>query len=83
LIEHVLGHILFDEVVQGPRVLEPGCAVTDYLTIANWLAGNSKAAGTNFHAVFQTANSGYERVTKANSPTERTNTAAGPKCPNL
>jgi 60 kDa SS-A/Ro ribonucleoprotein len=32
------------------------------LTIANWLASNSKAAGTNFHAVFQTANRAYERI---------------------
>lgn len=32
------------------------------LTIAKWLAGNSKAAGTNFHAIFQTANRAYERV---------------------
>ena len=32
------------------------------LTIANWLARNSKAAGTNFHAVFQTANRAYERI---------------------
>jgi len=32
------------------------------LTIAKWLAGNSKAAGTNFHAVFQTANQAYERI---------------------
>jgi len=32
------------------------------LTIADWLARNSKAAGTNFHAVFQTANRAYERI---------------------
>jgi len=32
------------------------------LTIANWLARNSKAAGTNFHAVFQAANRAYERI---------------------
>jgi len=32
------------------------------LTIANWLASNSKAAGTNFHAVFQAANRAYERI---------------------
>jgi len=32
------------------------------LTIANWLAGNSKSAGTSFHAIFQTANRGYERI---------------------
>jgi hypothetical protein len=32
------------------------------LTIANWLAENSKSAGTNFHAVFQTANCRYERI---------------------
>lgn len=32
------------------------------LTVANWLAGSSKAAGTNFHAVFQTANRAYERI---------------------
>lgn len=32
------------------------------LTIADWMARNSKAAGTNFHAVFQTANHAYERI---------------------
>jgi 60 kDa SS-A/Ro ribonucleoprotein len=32
------------------------------LTVADWLARNSKAAGTNFHAVFQTANRAYERI---------------------
>lgn len=32
------------------------------LTIAKWLAGNSKAAGTNFHAIFQTANRAYDRI---------------------
>ncbi|HWB60541.1 MAG TPA: TROVE domain-containing protein [Chthoniobacteraceae bacterium] len=32
------------------------------LTIANWLARNSKAAGTNFHAIFRTANRAYDRI---------------------
>jgi hypothetical protein len=32
------------------------------LTIAKWLAANSKSAGTNFHAVFQTARRAYDRI---------------------
>ncbi len=32
------------------------------LTLAKWLAGKSKSAGTNFHAIFRTANRAYDRI---------------------
>lgn len=32
------------------------------LSLAKWLASNAKAAGTNFHAIFQKANRAYDRI---------------------
>jgi len=32
------------------------------LSLAKWLAKNARAAGTNFHAVFEAANRAYERI---------------------